>query len=171
MIPPRLAHLLVVAALLATVSWLDWITGYEVSVLVFYFAPIAYAAWHLGRVWSFLVAFCCAVLISWVEVSTGRHYSHSWMAWEYGGMRVLTLGFIAFSFCFFKATADKNRLRIRQLEGMLHVCTSCHRVKDPDGNWLELSSMSSSKNSSSLQARLCPICARETYARGQKKEA
>lgn len=50
---PRNAHTAAViggaTALLALITWVDWVTGYEFGFFIFYFIPVALAAWYGSR--------------------------------------------------------------------------------------------------------------------------
>ena len=37
------------AALLAAITWIDYVTGYEFGFFIFYFVPVALAAWYGSR--------------------------------------------------------------------------------------------------------------------------
>lgn len=149
---------------LAFVAWLDYITSYEVSLTVFYYVPIAYAAWNLGRYWSFGMSALCAATLTWVELKSGRHYSADWIVAERAFMRLLVFGFVAFSFNHFRTALERERDKVKRLEGMLSVCSCCHRVKDPDGNWLDSETFLRESPLVEPVPKLCPSCAREIYA-------
>lgn len=44
------AVIVVSVSVLVTIGWLDYITGYEFGFFIFYFIPVAIAAWYGGRV-------------------------------------------------------------------------------------------------------------------------
>jgi len=48
----------------------------------------------------------------------------------------------------------------RALQGMLPVCTSCKRVRDPKGFWSELASFLRDRAAAKVEESLCPECAR-----------
>jgi signal transduction histidine kinase len=58
------------AALLAVITWIDYVTGYELGLFVLYFAPVALVAWY-GRPaagLSFAVAAgACWFLVDWLN--------------------------------------------------------------------------------------------------------
>jgi hypothetical protein len=153
-------------AQLAVVGWLDYITSYEISLAIFYYLPIAYAAWHLGRLWSFVFSILCATTLTWVEVASGQHYSSDWVVAERVVMQVLVFGFVAFSFNYFKRAIAQEKEKVRRLEGMLTFCSCCHKLRDEQGNWTDLNSFLREGRGVETEAKLCPTCAREMYATG-----
>jgi hypothetical protein len=49
--------------LLALITWLDYVTGYELGFFIFYFIPVSMAAWLVGRRAG--VAFALAAGVCW----------------------------------------------------------------------------------------------------------
>jgi PAS domain S-box-containing protein len=48
----------------------------------------------------------------------------------------------------------------RALQGMLPVCTSCKKVRDPQGYWSELETYLRERATAKVEEALCPDCAR-----------
>ncbi len=48
----------------------------------------------------------------------------------------------------------------RALQGMLPVCTSCKKVRDPKGYWSELETFLRDRAAAKVEESLCPECAR-----------
>jgi len=72
-------------------------------------------------------------------MDAGLHqYAHAWIPWERASMRVVMMGFIAFSFHQFKRDLDLRSRKVRQLEGILPVCPACNRISDSQGHWTDL---------------------------------
>ncbi len=70
-------------ALLFAITWLDLATGHQVSVVLFYTAPIAFAVWLCDNKSVFVIAGLAGVLWSWADVVLGHSYSNgSVQAWE-----------------------------------------------------------------------------------------
>lgn len=66
------------AAVLLTgaIGLLDWLTGYELSVLALYLLPPAWAGWHAGRRAAFVLAAAGAATWLWADLMAGHPYSH-----------------------------------------------------------------------------------------------
>jgi len=70
----KATHVLFSLVMLAVVAYLDYITGYEVTLLPFYLLPILYAQRRLGQGSAFLMAVISAVLSLYVDVAAGYQY-------------------------------------------------------------------------------------------------
>lgn len=79
----RTAAMLVSAAILAALSLLDYITGYEFGFFIFYFIPVAIAAWYGGRKNGIAMAVMCG--ICWYISDRLTHHPYSrpyFIYWE-----------------------------------------------------------------------------------------
>jgi hypothetical protein len=159
----HLATVLLSLVILAAVGWFDYATGYEIKVGIFYGGVIAYATWRLNLVWG--VIFCLLCVATWYVADTAtRHvYSHQWIKWEDAGMHFLWFFFLAYSFNFFKRTIEREKTKVHQLQGMLPICSCCHRISGPDGYWNDLTAYLSEHTGAQPQRKLCPECARTQY--------
>jgi len=73
---PRSVQIAVTIALVVLVGVIDVLTGEELSFFVFYFIPVSFAAWTLGKGWSTWTAFLCTLAWLGVEKVSGHSYSH-----------------------------------------------------------------------------------------------
>jgi diguanylate cyclase (GGDEF)-like protein len=68
--------LVLAAGLGAIVGSLDWLTGYEVSMSVFYLGPVAIAAWYGGRTAGMSTALISCVVWYVADLGAGHPYTH-----------------------------------------------------------------------------------------------
>src|SRR5437763_7957910 len=74
---------IVALALLFAISWLDLVTGHQVSLVLFYTAPIVFAVWLCDNKSVFVIAGLAGVLWSWADLAGGNSYSGGiTQAWE-----------------------------------------------------------------------------------------
>ena len=75
------------------VGFFDYITGYEISFVLFYAAPILFAVWFLDRRATVLIVLTSAIVWWWADWKAGHPYFSSWVQiWE----TVVTLVFFIF---------------------------------------------------------------------------
>jgi K+-sensing histidine kinase KdpD len=74
---------LVTLMILALLGWLDYITGYEFGFFIFYFIPVAIAAWYGGRMPGLFNAVMCAACWYLSDHYTAHPYSKAYFIyWE-----------------------------------------------------------------------------------------
>jgi hypothetical protein len=159
----RTPSIAIAFALLGVVVWLDYITGYELSVYALYALPIAWIVWSVNLAWGAALSVLASAAWLWADYADGHPYTHGWIRWERAGMNLVVFAFIAFSFDRFKSSlASKNR-KMKQLEGILPVCIACNRISDLEGNWTDLETYLRRHSEARPEPRLCPECAGSRY--------
>ncbi len=53
--------------------------------------------------------------------------------------------------------------KVRMLEGLLPICSRCHRIRDESGGWERMESYLQSHTPVEFSHGICPDCAREIY--------
>jgi signal transduction histidine kinase len=61
------------------IGYLDYITGYEISLVVFYAIPILFAVWFGDKSTSIFIALLCALVWWWADVKAGHPYLMNWV--------------------------------------------------------------------------------------------
>jgi len=98
--------LLTAVALLSVlaIGFMDYITGYEISLFLFYAAPIFFAVWFLDRNRTILVVLVSAIVWWWADWKSGHPYLSGWIQiWD------ATARFVFFSFAAVGGSAIKSR--------------------------------------------------------------
>jgi len=68
---------------LLLIGWLDYITGYEFGFFIFYFIPVAIAAWFCGKRSGLAIAFASALVWYLSDKYTHHPYSEAFFIyWE-----------------------------------------------------------------------------------------
>jgi signal transduction histidine kinase len=71
--------------LLALVGWVDYATGYRITVLVFYFVPILYVLRRVGQTAAFGMAVLANVVWLLADIAAGDRYPDFWTpVWNTG---------------------------------------------------------------------------------------
>ena len=74
---------LIIIAIVIVVGFFDWLTGYEIDFLLFYFLPVSLAAWFLGLGASLTLAVVCAIVWAGADLLSGHEYSsYLYAAWN-----------------------------------------------------------------------------------------
>jgi len=75
---------------LLLIGWLDYITGYEFGFFIFYFIPVAIAAWYCGPKDGISVAIASAICWYLSDRFTHHSYSHAYFIYWEMFMRLLS---------------------------------------------------------------------------------
>ena len=70
-------------ALTLLVGFIDYLTGYEVSVVLFYSIPILLMVWLCDRISAVFIAILCSIVWWWADEASGHVYAEGWHhIWE-----------------------------------------------------------------------------------------
>ncbi|NVN99653.1 MAG: DUF4118 domain-containing protein [Geobacteraceae bacterium] len=81
---------------LLLIGWLDYITGYEFGFFIFYFIPVAIAAWFCGRSSGLAIAFASAFV--WYISDKYTHHPYSQAFFIYWEMFMRLISFLTTAF-------------------------------------------------------------------------
>ncbi|MCX5787824.1 MAG: HAMP domain-containing sensor histidine kinase [Elusimicrobia bacterium] len=91
------------AVLMVLIGWLDWLNGVEMSLLTFYWIPVACSTWYLDRIWGLGFAAASVGVAVSTDLAGGMVYAHpGFIFWDLGS-RIL-------SFVIFVWLLDRLRL-------------------------------------------------------------
>jgi len=104
------------------VGFFDYITGYQISMFLFYGVPILFSVWFLDWRSTTLIVLLSAIAWWWADRATGHPYFASWLeVWE-TVVRLLFFVFVAIGGTAMKSRRDSmmelvaNMRRMRELE-------------------------------------------------------
>jgi len=110
-------------ALALGVGYVDYKTGYEVSVVLFYSVPILLVVWFADRVSAVFMALFCSIVWWWADEASGHHYTQEWFQiWE----TVVRLCY----FLFFVVGGTAIKMRLELLEHTQHLEQEIIRISE-----------------------------------------
>ncbi|HYY29128.1 MAG TPA: sensor histidine kinase [Chthoniobacterales bacterium] len=102
--------------LAAAIGFVDYITGYEVTIFPFYSIPILLMVWFGNRKLAILMSLLCTLAWWWADAASGHVYSHEWLrAWD-AIVRLMFFCLVMFTASAIKEQRDTSRARIELLE-------------------------------------------------------
>jgi diguanylate cyclase (GGDEF)-like protein len=118
---PWIAAGLALAAVLV-IAVLDHLTGFEVSLSVFYLGPVAFAAWYAGRSPGLALAVASAVVWLAADFTAGHEYSQAWIPFWNALVRLVFFAVTAYLLASLRDhLASEQRLaRLDPLTGVLN---------------------------------------------------
>jgi hypothetical protein len=160
-----------IIVLVCILGWADWMTGEELHFFLFYFIPVGFAGWFLGRGAHVAVAVACAMVWFAADLLAGHAYSsHAYPVWNtvirLGSFLVIGLSTRRIHLLLDAERAVAEALRrslaeIKVLEGLLRICAECKRIKDANGTWQKLETYVSDHSRATFTHGYCPECARK----------
>lgn len=155
---------------LLLVGILDHLTGARLHFFLFYFIPIAYLAWHLGRRAALGMAAASAMiwwLIDIFWIPTGDTYAID--AWN-TLIRFAAFVVVAISISRTRSEVDRQKKinaeltdalsTIRQLTGILPMCVYCRRIRDEGQQWKPFEQYIAEHTEAQVSHGMCPQCYR-----------
>jgi K+-sensing histidine kinase KdpD len=167
---------------LATVSYVDYVTGYELLFFVFYFIPVGLCGWYLGRVATVSMALLSGVSWFFVDLLSEHHYPHEVFRYWNSFICFLAFAILGFVLHRLKQSLDKEERARRDLEqslamiktstqeiqklqsGLQVVCAWTNRIK-LEGKWVTLNEFLTSKLNVKVTHGISP----EAFAEIQKQ--
>lgn len=157
---------------LVVVSLLDYLTGERLDFSVFYFIPLYWAARSGSRPRAIAASVLCAVGWMTVDLLTDPAESIALEVWD---TLFRLAAFLFFAVTLHRLRADWTRERslndqlnaalaqVKQLSGILPMCSICRRIRDDAQNWVRLERYIQDHSEARVSHGLCPECYKKYY--------
>ena len=163
--PTRASAIFWVALALALCGWVDYATGYEVSVFALYALPIALSVRSMGTASGCWVAVLCAGVWIAADLGAGHRYAHPWVMYWNALHRLFFFMCVVLVIHHTRASLKANARRLQAFSGPLPICTQCDRIGSPNGYWQKFESYLVEQGGAQPVHKVCPDCARQSYAK------
>jgi len=170
--PGRVSYLVASALLLLATGAADWATGAEFGFFVFYFAPVALAAWGLGRVPGVAAALVATLVWAGIDAPHYPDRAAAALYWN-AGIRLASFLLIGMGMARLRESFERERRlnahlstaleRVKQLSGLLPICGSCKKIRNDSGYWERLESYIENHSSAEFSHGICPECLERLY--------
>jgi hypothetical protein len=166
------------AILLATLMTIlvgitDTISGYEMGFFVFYYIPIIYSAWNLGKRKTILFSIFAAVVWYLSDFYTDHTYTSEFFRYWNSSIRLMSFLLIGILFSDFRIKLDKEKklnsdltkaiTEIKQLRGLLPICASCKSIRNDRGSWEQIEKYVKDHSDANFSHSICPSCMEKLY--------
>ncbi len=171
----RLKTTMILFSILLTVvlGVIDYITGYELSFFVFYYMPISYFAWYIGKRCAIFSSIFSAIIWTYVDFKSGHTYSH----WIYyilnGGIRLISFMLLSILLSKIRISLEMEKElslklnkaldEVKLLKGFLPICASCKNIRNDRGYWQQIEQYIHDHTDAEFTHTICPKCARKLY--------
>jgi len=147
---------------------IDYLTGYEIGMGVFYLLPIGLLSWFINRKAGIVMSVISAVTIITADLSAGKiiqnYFIDFWNLFVHFSFFTIVVYLIYQE----KVSSDKNEIliiklqkaldEIKTLSGLLPICSSCKKIRDGDGNWKQMQIYISENTDAEFSHSICPGC-------------
>ncbi|HOI75762.1 MAG TPA: hypothetical protein PLO63_16595 [Syntrophales bacterium] len=172
--PQKLMWIIITIMSILLIAYLDWLTGLELNLYVFYFMPVAVGAWFIGLWFTIVLAVFSALLWFRTEFLLGHFYSSAFYAvWDttIHLISFLAIGLSVSRMRFLynveqKRAVELNRAlsEVKVLEAFLPICAECKKIRDQQGGWQQLEAYIVQQTGSQFSHTYCPECAKKALA-------
>lgn len=178
-------HFAAAVVLVAVLGIVDWFTGYELQFFIFYFMPVAFAAWKCG----FGGALCIAVLsaLVWIGADLFAGHPYSSLSYPLWNTFIRFIAFVALGYCVARIRAllaeslrisaelQKALSEVNTLSGLLPICSACKKVRNDRGYWQQIEDYIGKHTDLKFTHGYCEECAakvlEEAGIRGKRASA
>jgi hypothetical protein len=154
-------------------GYIDYVTGYELGFFVFYFVPIAIAAWKVGSTSSYLISILSSIVWFLSDIYSSHPYSGVFFAAWNTAIRLLSFLIIAYTTSKIRFLLTEERkvskdlrdalVQIKTLSGLIPICASCKKIRDDKGYWNQLETYIKEHSEAEFSHGICPDCMKKLY--------
>jgi hypothetical protein len=163
----------VIALSVLALGYIDYATGYEFGFFVFYFLPIAIAAWKLGFTSSYLISILSSIVWFLADIHSSHLYSSIALGFWNTIIRLFSFLIIAYSTSKIRLLLAKERetvqalrealSQVKTLSGLIPICASCKKIRDDKGYWNQLETFIQEHSEAEFSHGICPDCMKKLY--------
>ncbi len=160
-------------ALVLLVGVVDYLTGYEFRMDLFYLVPISFAAWFIGRNGAVLLSLTALAVISLSDALSGKVYGRLalelWNVSITFGFYVIVALLVSRLHAIMQERSDlieelqKTLGEVKELRGILPICSSCKRIRTDEGYWQNVDEYISRHTKAEFSHGICRDCAMRLY--------
>jgi glycosyltransferase involved in cell wall biosynthesis len=162
------------------IGLIDYLTGYEIGMGVFYLMPISLLSWLINRKAGIIMSVISTVTIISTDILAGKviqnYFIDSWNLFIHFSFFTIVVYLIYQE----KMSSDKNETLILKLQkaldgiktlsGLLSICPSCKKIRDDNGHWKQIDLSISDNTNAEFSHSICPECEDKLYPRLAKKK-
>jgi K+-sensing histidine kinase KdpD len=161
-----------IATILA-IGLLDYLTGIEIIIAPFYLIPISCATWFGSRARGLISSVLSVMTIAASSFMAGNKFSH--LLIDVWNLLMYLAFFVIFTvvLSFLKKDLEERRRliaelqqtlgQVKQLSGLLPVCSSCKKIRDDNGDWKQMETYISNHSEVLFSHGICPECIERLY--------
>lgn len=166
----RLINATMIIVLNAAIVLLDYLTGYQRSIIALYGLPIALMAWNYGTLQGIGLSILSLCAWGWADIASGHPYE-SLDLFIFNAVNCLVFFLAVVYGVHFATRSAQLNLRLRRaFSGDIVICSQCEKIRSPDDHWSKFEDYLIENSSAMVMHKVCPDCARQGYALFSEKD-
>jgi hypothetical protein len=159
-------HITIGILSMLTIGFIDFVTGIEFRMEIFYLAPIAYVTWFVNQKSGIAASALSLMLILFSDLLDGKSYHHILI--ETWNLTMYFIFFIIVAVLIHKlrtiiTALQKALSAVKELSGILPICANCKKIRDDDGYWQDVAVYISKHTNAEFTHGLCKECTIKLY--------
>jgi len=152
---------------------IDYLTGYETGMELFYLMPIGLLSWLVNRRAGIIMSVISTATILTSDLFAGKviqsYLTEYWNILVYCGFFIVVVDLVSGE----KIISDNNKIligklqksidEIKTLSGLLPICSACKKIRDDDGYWKQIEHYISEYTEAKFSHSICPVCKEKLY--------
>ena len=151
---------------------IDYATGSEIGLSVFYLAPIAFVVWFGGRRSGLLMSVIAVLTMIMSDLLGSKLYSRSFVeSWNYL-VHLTSFVIVTYLISWLKLEIEERARfilelqkalnEVKTLSGLLPMCAWCKNVRDDKGYWQKVEDYIAKHSDAEFTHGICPDCLKKT---------
>lgn len=165
-------HIVIALLLTMAIGYVDYVTGYEVKMELFYLLPIAYATWFVGQRFGILFSVLAIVTTEYSDIMAGKQYANISIEFWNAAMYLVFYVIVTVLLKLRKTIQQRESLlaeldraldQNEELSALLPVCSNCKKFRDDQEYRQQVKTYISEHADVDCSRSLCKECAAKLY--------
>lgn len=110
--------------------------------------------------WSLVTWGAYLIVLAFINIDEARHLAFGFLV----GFQILSaLGLVVMMIDQIRVKADESEKQVKQLEGLLPICSHCKRIRDDKNEWQAIEEYISDHSTAAFSHGVCPECLMKYY--------
>ncbi len=164
----RRYHMVIALVLTMAIGYVDYVTGYELKMELFYLLPIAYVTWFAGQRFGILFSVLAIITTEYSDIMAGKKYTH--ISVEFWNAAIYLVFYVIVTVLLkLRKTLRQRESLIEELDqaleqneelsALLPVCAGCKKFRDDEEYRKKVESYISEHTDVDRSRSLCKECA------------
>jgi hypothetical protein len=171
-------HIVIGLLLTMAIGYVDYVTGYELRMELFYLLPISYATWFVGQRIGIMFSVIAIITTEYSDILAGKKYTNISIEFLNGAMYFVFYVIVTLLLKLRKTLQQRESLiaeldralnQNEELNAMLPVCANCKKFRNDQEYRQTVESYISRHAGAEYSRSLCKECAAKTLSPIRKK--